>query len=123
MLKLGKMTVVAGLMMGVLGLAELYAAEVAVKSGEKIAFMGDSITQAGARPGGYVRLVISGLEANGIKTTAIPAGISGHKSNQMLARLTDRKFLWRASLGEGVFQESYSVRFVLRSIGERAVLN
>ncbi|MCX7010679.1 MAG: SGNH/GDSL hydrolase family protein [Kiritimatiellaeota bacterium] len=61
---------------------------VAVKSGEKIAFLGDSITQQGAGgPGGYVRLVISGLEANGVKTEAIPAGISGHKSNQMLARL------------------------------------
>ena len=63
------------------------AAEVAVKEGQKIAFLGDSITQAGASPKGYVRLAISGLEANGVKTTAIPAGISGHKSNQMLARL------------------------------------
>lgn len=59
-----------------------------VKSGEKIAFLGDSITQQGAGgPGGYVRLVISGLEANGVKAEAIPAGISGHKSNQMLERL------------------------------------
>jgi lysophospholipase L1-like esterase len=58
-----------------------------VKSGEKIAFMGDSITQAGANPNGYVRLVISGLEAAGVKTEAIPAGISGHKSDQMLERL------------------------------------
>jgi lysophospholipase L1-like esterase len=63
------------------------AGDIAVKSGEKIAFMGDSITQAGAKPNGYVRLVISGLEAVGVKTEAIPAGISGHKSNQMLARL------------------------------------
>lgn len=58
-----------------------------IKSGEKVAFMGDSITQAGAHPGGYVRLVISGLEAVGIEATAIPAGISGHKSDQMLGRL------------------------------------
>ena len=65
----------------------MQGAEIAVKSDEKIAFMGDSITQAGAKPNGYVRLVISGLEAVGVKTTAIPAGISGHKSNQMLARL------------------------------------
>ncbi len=61
---------------------------IALKSGEKIAFLGDSITQQGAgSPSGYVHLVISGLEANGIKATAIPAGISGHKSNDMLARL------------------------------------
>ena len=62
-------------------------ADLVVKNGEQIAFMGDSITQAGARPNGYVRLVISGLKAAGVETTAIPAGISGHKSNQMLARL------------------------------------
>jgi lysophospholipase L1-like esterase len=63
-------------------------ADPAVKNGEKIAFLGDSITQGGANnASGYVRLVISGLEANGIKATMIPAGISGHKSNQMLERL------------------------------------
>ena len=62
-------------------------AGIAVEEGQKIAFMGDSITQAGARPNGYVRLVIRGLASAGVKTTAVPAGISGHKSNQMLARL------------------------------------
>ena len=62
-------------------------ADIAVKNGEKIAFLGDSITQAGARPNGYVRLTIRGLESAGVKASAIPAGISGHKSNQMLARL------------------------------------
>lgn len=59
----------------------------AVKNGETIAFLGDSITQQGAAPGGYVSLVMSGLEANGIKATAIPAGIGGNMSNHMLARL------------------------------------
>src|SRR5580700_8164330 len=63
------------------------AGEIPVKTGEKIAFMGDSITAGGAGPGGYCRLVISGLEANGIKAVFIGAGVSGHKSNQMLARL------------------------------------
>ncbi len=63
-------------------------AEIAVKSGEKIAFLGDSITQAGwGDATGYVKLVMSGLAANGVNAEAIPAGISGHKSNQMLARL------------------------------------
>ena len=66
----------------------LASAEIAVKSGEKIAFLGDSITQGGwGNPAGYVRLVIAGLEANGIKAEPVPAGISGHKSDQMLARL------------------------------------
>lgn len=64
------------------------AAELLVANGESIAFLGDSITQQGAgSPSGYVRLVISGLEANGIKATAVPAGVSGNKSDQMLERL------------------------------------
>jgi lysophospholipase L1-like esterase len=64
------------------------AAEILVKSGEKIAFLGDSITQGGwSQPSGYVRLVMEGLKANGVEAEAVPAGISGHKSDQMLARL------------------------------------
>ena len=63
-------------------------AEIAVKSGEKIAFLGDSITQAGwGDPAGYVKLVMAGLAANGVTAEPVPAGIGGHKSNQMLARL------------------------------------
>ncbi len=69
------------------GLSIPLQAGIGVNEGEKIAFLGDSITQAGARPNGYLRLVIRGLESAGVKTSAIPAGISGHKSNQMLARL------------------------------------
>ncbi len=64
------------------------AAEILVKSGDRIAFLGDSITQAGwGQPAGYVRLVMEGLKANGVEAEAVPAGISGHKSDQMLARL------------------------------------
>ena len=63
-------------------------AAIAVKSGEKIGFLGDSITAGGwSSPAGYVRLVMAGLKANGIDAEAVPAGISGHKSNDMLARL------------------------------------
>lgn len=63
-------------------------AEIPVKSGDKVAFLGDSITQQGnGGPGGYVQLVGSGLAANGVKIEIIGAGISGHKSNQMLDRL------------------------------------
>ena len=64
------------------------SAEIAVKSGEKIAFLGDSITQGGwQNPVGYVRLVIAGLAANGVQAEPVAAGINGHKSNDMLARL------------------------------------
>ncbi|HET6252273.1 MAG TPA: GDSL-type esterase/lipase family protein [Tepidisphaeraceae bacterium] len=63
------------------------ADDILVKSGEKLAFLGDSITAAGAGAGGYCRLVIAGLDANGVKVEPIFAGISGHKSNDMLARV------------------------------------
>jgi lysophospholipase L1-like esterase len=64
------------------------ADEVAIKSGQKLAFLGDSITQFGNdKPSGYVRLVISGLKANDIDVTPIPAGISGHTSRDMIARI------------------------------------
>jgi len=70
------------------GIAPSASAEITVKSGEKIAFLGDSITAGGwGNPAGYVRLVIAGLEANGVHAEPVPAGISGHKSDQMLARL------------------------------------
>ena len=63
-------------------------AEILVKSGEKVAFLGDSITQQGwGNPKGYVHLVVDGLAANGVTVDPVPAGISGHKSNDMLGRL------------------------------------
>ena len=66
----------------------LHAGQILVKNGESVAFLGDSITAGGAAsPGGYVRLVASGLAAHGIEITVIPAGIPGNKSNQMLERL------------------------------------
>ena len=63
------------------------SADILVKDGETVAFMGDSITQAGNRGNGYVNLVIKGFAANGLKINKLPAGKSGNKSNDMLARL------------------------------------
>jgi len=63
------------------------AGKIVVTKGQKIAFMGDSITAAGRRPGGYCQLVLSALNMQDLKVTGVFAGISGHKSNQMLARL------------------------------------
>lgn len=69
-------------------LAPAAPAEVIVKPDDKVAFLGDSITAQGwGNAAGYVKLVVAGLEANGIKVTPVPAGISVHKSNDMLARL------------------------------------
>jgi lysophospholipase L1-like esterase len=76
----------------------LAAGDLPVKDGDKIAFLGDSITQGGMGPTGYVSLVIHGLKTHGVNATAIGAGISGHKSNDMLARLQrdvlDKKPHW-----------------------------
>jgi len=63
------------------------AGEIAVKDGETIAFLGDSITAAGRDPGGYCQFVLAALKDQGINTMPVFAGIGGHKSNQMLARL------------------------------------
>src|SRR5215218_2595881 len=66
----------------------LTRADILVKSGEKVAFLGDSITQGGwSSANGYVKLVEAGLKANGVDIEVIPAGIGGHKSNDMLKRL------------------------------------
>ena len=62
-------------------------ADVIIQKGDKIAFLGDSITQAGAKTGGYCYLIIEALNKKGLEVTPKYAGISGHKSNQMLARL------------------------------------
>ncbi len=55
--------------------------------GEKIVFLGDSITQMGGQPEGYVSLFKLFCDVNGYEIEVINAGIGGHKSNDMLARL------------------------------------
>jgi len=58
-----------------------------LKQGQTIVFLGDSITQAGAQPEGYVSLFKLFCGVNGYDVRVINAGIGGHKSNDMLARL------------------------------------
>ncbi len=63
-------------------------AEIMPRSGEKVAFLGDSITAQGwTNPHGYVRLVVAGLQANGVQIEPIPAGVGGNTSADLLARL------------------------------------
>lgn len=65
-----------------------FSEESRIKSGDKIAFMGASITQFGYdHPDGYVHRVVEGFREAGVEVVAIPAGISGNESNQMLARV------------------------------------
>jgi lysophospholipase L1-like esterase len=61
--------------------------ELVVKKGDKIAFLGDSITAGGNKKGGYIKLVMSTLNKEGLNLTYVPAGKSGNKSNNMLGRL------------------------------------
>lgn len=62
-------------------------ADLLVKDGQTVAFLGDSITEQGwAFPGGYVKLTVAGLQTLGVKITPIPAGIGGQTSREMLAR-------------------------------------
>jgi len=51
------------------------AQKLLVKDGQTIAFLGDSITAGGAKPGGDITLVVKGLEANGVKITALNARV------------------------------------------------
>ena len=67
--------------------------QLVIQSGQKLAFLGDSITANGwGSHGGYVKLIVDGLEREGVKVTPIPAGVSGNTSRDMLARL-DRDVL------------------------------
>ncbi len=61
----------------------------ALSNGERIVFLGDSITQGGAGPSGYVTLVRNALEKdkNALNIVVIGAGISGNKVPDLERRL------------------------------------
>jgi lysophospholipase L1-like esterase len=71
------------------GLDQLAAKNVPLHRGEKIAFLGDSITQGGAGPGGYCRLVDEAISKHhpelGVKI--VYAGISGNRVPDLQKRL------------------------------------
>lgn len=71
-----------------------YAEEsrIVIKNGERVAFLGDSITAGGGNYGGYCRLVVHGLKTKGVIATPVLAGVPGNTSEDMLARL-DRAVL------------------------------
>jgi lysophospholipase L1-like esterase len=60
-----------------------------LKQGERIVFLGDSITQAGAGPGGYVTLVKEAIakQQPDLGVEVIGAGISGNKVPDLEKRL------------------------------------
>lgn len=60
---------------------------IVINPGETIVFLGDSITNFGNYPYGYVNLVIDGLKQSGVTVNKIAAGINGDKSSDMLNRI------------------------------------
>ena len=65
-------------------------ADITVKNGEKIAFLGDSITYWGGTQNpyyGYIHLVLDGLKRSGVTAEAVFAGVRGNDSGHMLARV------------------------------------
>ena len=71
------------------GSASEAASEADSAKTERIVFFGDSITQAGAEPGGYVRLIEDSLHARypEQEIEVIGAGISGNRVPDLLARV------------------------------------
>lgn len=99
-------------------------APVPVKAGDRIVCLGDSITQGGGGPKGYVTLLANGLAEklgpNAVEV--INAGISGHRVPDLQKRL-DRDVLqkkptivfiyigindvWHSEMGRGTSKEDY----------------
>ena len=75
-------------LMAWVGFATVAVGAPVIRSGETIAFLGDSITEYGQNnPRGYVNLVMDGLRTIGVTASCVKAGSSGHKSTDMLLRL------------------------------------
>lgn len=116
----------------------------APRAGERIVFLGDSITQAGDKPGGYVDLVRSAVKAAhpeaGIEV--LGAGISGNKVPDLEKRL-DRDVLakkpttvvvyigindvWHSTRNQGTPKETFekglrSLVDRIRAAGARVIL-
>jgi lysophospholipase L1-like esterase len=79
---------IASLMLLLLSFGPTARAALLVKSGQKIVFMGDSITEIGwGQQGGWVRLVVAGMGSMGANITPIPSGVPGQTSREMVARV------------------------------------
>ena len=100
------------------------AAPAELKKGDRVVFLGDSITQAGAGPSGYVTLVREALDKDhkDLGIEVIGAGISGNKVPDLEKRL-ERDVLskkptvvviyigindvWHSQMGKGTPKDAY----------------
>lgn len=108
-----------------------------IPENSKVIFLGDSITQAGVRPNGYVTLVKNEIEKNhGNKNIEIVgAGISGHRVPDLQKRLKrdvlDKKptlviiyiginDVWHSQRGRGTSKEDFEsgLRDIIKQIND-----
>lgn len=115
-----------------------------LEPGDRVVFLGDSITQGGAGPGGYITLFREALAKNhpDLKVEVIGAGISGNKVPDLEKRL-DRDVIakkpsvvviyigindvWHSQSGRGTSKEDYesglkSIIARIKEAGARPVL-
>ena len=66
-----------------------HAAELSLRNGDRVVFLGDSITQAGAGPGGYVTRFQEAIakDHKDLRLEVIGAGISGNRVPELEQRL------------------------------------
>ena len=57
-----------------------------VKDGDTVAFIGDSITEFGNWPAGYINMVVKALELDGVKVGKVAVGHSAETSQNMVDR-------------------------------------
>lgn len=134
--------------LGIVAMAGMFLAEgtslAELKQGERVVFLGDSITQAGAGPGGYVTLVREALEKvhKDLGVEVIGAGISGNKVPDLEKRL-ERDVLskkptlvviyigindvWHSQSGKGTGKDAYEKGLVnlinqIQKSGARVIL-
>ena len=106
------------------GVNALASAHSPLAKGERIVFLGDSLTAAGVREDGYITLIKSGIETGrpDLDVRLIGAGIGGHKVPNIRERL-DRDVLafgpsvvfifigvndvWHADMGTGTSESDY----------------
>lgn len=63
-------------------------AELQVKNGETVVFLGDSITREGnVAPGGWIHLVVDGLKRFGVAVNPVPSGVGSNTSGHLVERL------------------------------------
>ena len=115
-----------------------------LKQGDRVVFLGDSITQAGAGPGGYVTLVREALDKDhkDLGIEVIGAGISGNKVPDLERRL-ERDVLakkptvvviyigindvWHSMSGKGTPKDAYEKGLInligqIQKAGSRVIL-